>query len=434
MKTCTESAIGSQTLAREPGASPQALERRLLLSYFAAFSAIFLVAALGVRFAFVAILDQQTATRLQDVARAGLRSVLYGNQSLAIDKSEISNTALLTREQGLQWFDEQGRLLGAEGLVAEVDVPAIEGSREIAIGERAFNTVTIPILNPKTHQRVGLVRASEWNEQERADIRYLDTGLLIGTLLAIVGSGVGGRALVHRAVGPVAQSFQRLREFTADASHELRGPLTAIAASADAALRDTERDPLHDRARFEAISDGVKRMSRITSDLLLLAGADRSLERELFVVDPGAILTRLFERYRPLFSEAGVGLEVTTEKTAVVYGNPTQVERILVNLIENALNYTPRGGHVSVAVEPTRTATLIVVRDTGIGIAPEHVERIFDRFWRVEQARSQGGSGLGLAIARALARRHGGDVKVESRPGAGSEFVASFPIRPARVD
>jgi signal transduction histidine kinase len=117
-----------------------------------------------------------------------------------------------------------------------------------------------------------------------------------------------------------------------------------------------------------------------------------------------------------------------------VYGNPTQVERILVNLIENALNYTPRGGHVSVAVEPTRTATLIVVRDTGIGIAPEHVERIFDRFWRVEQARSQGGSGLGLAIARALARRHGGDVKVESRPGAGSEFVASFPIRPARVD
>jgi two-component system, OmpR family, manganese sensing sensor histidine kinase len=175
-------------------------------------------------------------------------------------------------------------------------------------------------------------------------------------------------------------------------------------------------------------------MSRITSDLLLLAGADRSLERELFVVDLAAILKKLAERYSAQFAEAGVGLDVTAEKTAVVYGNPDQIERILANLIENALRYTPRGGSVSVEAEHSRSAILIVVRDTGIGIAPEHLERIFDRFWRAEQARSQGGSGLGLAIARALARRHGGDVTVESRLGAGSEFVASFPVRPARVD
>jgi signal transduction histidine kinase len=360
--------------------------------------------------------------------------VLYDNESLAIDKNEISNAALLTREQGLQWFDAHARLLGAEGLVADVDAPAIEGRRELSMGDRTFDTVTIPILNPQTHQRVGLVRASEWNEQERADIRFLDTGLLIGTLLAIVGSGVGGRALVHRAVGPVAQSFQTLREFTADASHELRGPLTAIAASADAALRDTGRDPIRDRARFEAIADGVKRMSHITSDLLLLAGADRSLERELFVVDLATIVKKLAERYRAQFAEAGVELDVATEQTAVVYGNPDQIERILANLIENALRYTPRGGRVSVQAEYSRSEILIAVRDTGIGIAPEHLERIFDRFWRAEQARSQGGTGLGLAIARALARRHGGDVTVESQPGTGSEFVASFPVRPARVD
>jgi OmpR-family two-component system manganese-sensing sensor histidine kinase len=411
-----------------------ALERRLLLSYLAAFSAIFLVAAVAVRFAFVAILDQQTDTRLQDIARAGLRSVLYSDDSLAIDKTEISNAALLTREQGLQWFDERGRLLGAEGLVPEADSAVVEGRRQLSVGQRTFNTVTIPIVNPQKHQRVGMVRASEWNEQELADVRYLDTGLLIGTLLAVLGSAVGGRALVHRAVGPVAQSFQTLREFTADAAHELRGPLTAIAATADGALRDTERDPVHDRSRFEAIGDGVKQMSRLTSDLLLLAGADRSLERELFVVDLAVILKKLVDRYRPQFSAAGVGLDIATDKTAIVYGNPDQIERILANLLENALRYTPRGGRVSVEDERTRSETLIVVRDSGIGIAAEHLERIFDRFWRVDVARSQGGSGLGLAIARALARRHGGDVTVESRLGTGSEFVASFPVRPARVD
>jgi OmpR-family two-component system manganese-sensing sensor histidine kinase len=405
-----------------------------LLSYLAAFAAIFLLAALAVRFTFVAILDQQTDTRLQGIARAGLRSVLYGGNSLAIDKTEISNVALLTREQGLQWFDDRGRLVGAEGLVPEIDTLLVEGRRQLSVGQQTFNTVTIPILDPQRNLRVGMVRASELNKQELADIRYLDTGLLIGTLLAVVGSAVGGRALVHRAVKPAAQSFQTLREFTADAAHELRGPLTAIAATADAALRDTERDPLHDRSRFEAISDGVKQMSRLTSDLLLLAGADRSLERELFVVDLAAILQKLGDRYRPQFSEAGVRLDIATEKSAIVYGNPGQVERILANLLENALRYTPRGGRVSVEGERSRTETVIVVRDSGIGIAAEHLERIFDRFWRVDVARSQGGSGLGLAIARALARRHGGDVTVVSRLGSGSEFVASFPVRPARVD
>ena len=423
-------AIGLQTSNREPDSSPLALERRLLLSYLATFAVVFLVAAVVVRFAFVGILDQQTARRLQDVARAGLRSVVFGNDTFAIDETEISNKSLLTRDQGLQWFDRNGRPVGAEGLTPAVPASLAEGRQQLGVGRQIFDSVTEPILNPRTHQRVGTVRATEFGEQERADIRYLDTGLLIGTLLAVVGSSIGGLAVARKAVRPVERSFQTLRSFIADASHELRGPLTGIATTADAALRDTERDPVHDRSRFEAIADGAKQMSRLTNDLLLLAGADRSLERELFVVDLVATLNKLAKTYALRFSEAGIALNFAPDGAATVYGNPAQIERIVTNLIENALRYTRAGGRVFVESRRDGAAILVVVRDSGIGIAPDHLEQIFDRFWRADPVRSPGGSGLGLAIARALARRHGGDVTVTSLHGVGSTFVASFPVRP----
>ena len=227
-----------QTSVRESESGPLALERRLLFSYLAAFAAIFLVAAVAVRFAVVGIIDQQMATRVQDVARAGLRSVLFVDDTIKIDRTEISNAALLTRDQGLQWFDRHGRLLAVEGFTPHVQTLEVEGRRQLTAGQQVFNSVTMPIVNPKTQQRVGTIRATEWNAQDRADISYLDTGLLVGTLLAIVASAAGGLALARIAVRPVAQSFQTLREFTANASHELRGPLTAISTSADAALLD----------------------------------------------------------------------------------------------------------------------------------------------------------------------------------------------------
>jgi two-component system, OmpR family, manganese sensing sensor histidine kinase len=406
------------TSIRELSVGPHALERRLLFSHLAAFAAIFVVAAVGVHFAFVAILEHQTALRLADLARAGMRSVDYAGRKLAIDQGDIANKQLLTREQGLQWYDRQGKLLGEQGFVPP------------AGAQRSFNNLTMEFLNPKTHRPEGFVTASESNAQERADIWYLDIGLFFSALLAAAASAAGGRALARRAVQPVERSFQTLREFTDNAAHELRGPLTAIATSADAALRDERRDPARDRFRFEAISDGARQMSRLTSDLLLLAGADRSLERELFLVDLKAMLARLGENFRPAFLAAGIAFDLETENVSPLYGNPHQVERVVGNLIENALRYTPRGGSVRVELRQRGIELQVVVRDSGPGIAPEHLERIFERFWRVDPLRGPEGSGLGLAIARALARRHGGDVTVSSEPGVGSTFVASLRLRP----
>lgn len=406
-----------QISVNESGSTPLTLERRLLLAYGLAFSAVFIAAALVAHFSIVAVIRHQTTARLEDVARAGIRSVIFVGNGLAIDKEEISNNQLLTPEQGLQWFDRRGRLLAAEGFTPEAGV------------SHKFHTVTMPILNPRSRQFVGSVTAGEWNAQERADVWYLDTGLLLSAILAAFASAAGALALARRAVQPVERSLRTLREFTDNAAHELRGPLTAIATSAGAALRD-QRDPEHDRQRFESIADGARQMSRLTSDLLVLAGADRSLERELFVVDLSSMLEKLVADFRGAFAEAGIALEAQTGGPATIYGNPLQVERVVANLLENALRYTPRGGSVSLELRRHGAELHVVVSDSGVGIAPEHLERIFERFWRADPIRSPEGSGLGLAIARALARRHGGDVTVTSRFGRGSSFVAAFPVRP----
>lgn len=407
-----------QSLIRDLDSGPLALERRLLGSYLAAFTIIFLIAAVAVHVAFIGIIKQQTLTRLDDVARAGMRTAIFNGNTLGVDKTDIANTALLTPNEGLQWFDLQGRLLASQGLTP--------GTRP----KKDFYSVTAPILHPITRRRFGTIIASQWNQEERAELAYLDIGLIVGSILAALAGATGALVLARRAVRPVKQSFQTLREFTDNASHELRGPLTVIATSADAALRDAERDPDHDRRRFQTIADGAKQMSRLTADLLLLAGADRSLERELFVVELSAMLRKLANEYRARFTERGIALRSAVEVPAIVYGNPDQIERVVANLLENALRYTPAGGSVSIEIHRHGAEVQVAVRDSGGGIAPENLERIFDRFWRADPVRSPKGSGLGLSIARALARRHGGDVTVTSRVGEGSTFVVTFPVRP----
>lgn len=392
-----------------------------------------LFAAIVVRAVFIVTLDQQTTSRLQILATAGLRSTLYGNGRIAVDRQEIANIRLLSRDQGLQWFDLGGRLLGSEGL-APYSGPPIDGHEAVSAGDQRFDTFAIPVMDPKTQNRVGTIRSSELNATEAARVRGFDTGLLLSVLAAIIGSGVAGLILTRRAVRPVTQAFETLRVFTADASHELRGPLTAIASNADAALRDVGSSSSQERARFQAIADAAHQMARLTNDLLLLASADRSLERDLFVVDLRSLVERVMQQFGNRFAAKGLKVTTLVEPGATAYGNPDQIERMIGNLVENAVRYTPPGGSVEVTARRDRTHLLISVKDTGIGIAPEHAERVFDRFWRADPARSLEGTGLGLAISRALARRHGGDVKLWSRPGAGSEFVISLPTRPPNID
>ncbi len=227
------------------------------------------------------------------------------------------------------------------------------------------------------------------------------------------------------------EGYERLREFIADASHELRSPLSALAGTASVALREAPDlvDPT--RSRLESISSRTQHMRRLVDDLLVLARAERTMEHELFIVDLDTLFADVRARYRHIADERGIQLEFAGASGIEVYGNPDQIERIVANLVENALRYTACGGRVTIAWTADPVRLQIAIEDNGSGIAPDDIKRVFDRFWRGDAARTPDrGTGLGLAIALALARRHGGDIVAASKLGKGSTFTLTLPRRP----
>jgi signal transduction histidine kinase len=172
-------------------------------------------------------------------------------------------------------------------------------------------------------------------------------------------------------------------------------------------------------------------MRRLIDDLLILARADQSMEHELFAINIDELVANLQSRYGQSAIARAVRLEFAGPSGLEIYGNPDQIERIVANLVENAIRHTASGRSVAVSWTADQHRMHIAVRDAGVGIAPQHLERVFDRFWQADTTRgADSGSGLGLAIARALARRHGGDVSLVSELGKGSTFMLSLPRRP----
>jgi signal transduction histidine kinase len=153
----------------------------------------------------------------------------------------------------------------------------------------------------------------------------------------------------------------------------------------------------------------------------------------VFLVDLSALLAGLVKLYRADFESHGIAVEKHVPSGIAVYGNPDQLERVFANLLLNAMKYTPRGGTVYVEAAQQRANVIVHVRDTGIGIPADQMDKLFDRFWRAQSARTRStGTGLGLPIARALARRHGGDVAAVSVAGQGSDFIVTLASHPPR--
>lgn len=383
--------------------------------------------AVSVRFAFVATIERQADARLETLARAGLAVVHFAPGSFSVDRGIVR--ALRSGQEGLQWFDAGGKQIETQGLVPPRSArPLGRIDRSDVVADLIMRTVEI---RDAAGQVRGYVRASESDESLRAVTRALDLGLGIGALLSIAMATAGGWYLARQAVAKTEESFQRLRQFSADASHELRGPIGAIANNAQLAREEGVAAGTPARARLDNIVALARDMRQLVDDLLLLARAAQPITRELFIVDLDAVLARVRARYAGEAELHGIVLRVSSCGPPPMYGNPDQIERIVMNLVENAIRYS-QAGTVDVNCSSNATHIRIVVKDAGIGIAPEHIPYIFDRFWRADSTRSpQGGTGLGLAIALALARRHGGNITVSSKRDSGSEFTLVLPRRPA---
>ena len=228
------------------------------------------------------------------------------------------------------------------------------------------------------------------------------------------------------------KAFAQQRRFVIDASHELRTPVAAIRSMTDVALaHNTSIEPEVYLAMLRDINIEAERLGHLISDLLVLACTDENkiaLEREpiqldLLTVDVAATMELLA-------AEKDVTLEVHVDKPAPVVGDEVRLIQVLMNLIDNAINYTNPGGQVTVMVDVRDKSVWLTVSDTGIGIAREHLEHIFERFYRVDPARSRaaGSTGLGLSIVDWIVRIHGGTISVESKEGCGTTFTVKLPL------
>jgi two-component system OmpR family sensor kinase len=248
----------------------------------------------------------------------------------------------------------------------------------------------------------------------------------------------GGSELTHLAetfntmIERMEESIQRLRQFTANASHELRTPLTILKGETEMALRQARTPEEYQQTLVSGLEE-IDRISKIVEDLLLLSKADLEKARlEMRPVQLDALVAETVSQVELLAQEKKISLVPERIDPAIVKGDIYQLRELLLNLIENAIRYTPPEGRIVVSLQRNDEEVRITVSDTGIGIPKEELPKIFDRFYRSDAARAMHpkGSGLGLSICQWIVKVHGGEIDVRSEPGQGTQVTLHFPPFP----
>ena len=274
----------------------------------------------------------------------------------------------------------------------------------------------------------------ELTNQQAAEAAYnaaidrIGASLLTADLVAILLVGIVAWLLARRTLEPLHEAHVRQQRFVADASHETRNPLAAIKATTGAALSG-DRTPDQLRSALETVDASVDRLIHLTGDLLLLARTNDPLAAsERVPSDLSVIVSEALADQRPPAED--LRIERQLDPDLPITADPSEIERIVRNLVDNAVRYGGGGGCVAVTTSRSDGEAVLEVRDEGPGIAAADLERIFDPFYRVAgTAHDRDGSGLGLAIARDLAVRNGGRLTVSSSPGKGASFRLILPRR-----
>lgn len=339
-------------------------------------------------------------------------------------------------------------------------------------GRAPFRLVTYPFREGGrvTH----LIQVAESLEQMHHTLKDFRLLLLTFSPLALLALSVGGWFLADRALSPVNRiiatarqisasnlderlpvgrsgdeiarlaetfnsllarlesAFRKTRQFSADASHELRTPLTILKGETEVALR-WAKTPEEFQNILASNLDEVDRMGRMIEDLLTLAKSDAGempLDWHRFSLSD--MLQHLYLQTRVLGEDKGVDIVLVLNVNREIWlvGDELRLRQVVLNLISNGIKYTPSGGRIEIGLATDETDALVSVHDTGIGIPPEHLPHIFDRFYRIDKARNRldGGTGLGLAIVKWIVEAHQGRIEVASEAGKGSTFTVRLPL------
>lgn len=407
------------------------LRWQLLLAYLGVFTTILGVFAIAVRLVFGYSLRQSLSEELIILAKVAATHAELQNGRLIIgDEFTGGNLALPDRK--FEWFDRQQKLVAKVGKLnvdLQLNINSIIQFNKYR-GQKPEQTISaiVPIINNDDRQQIGYVRITQSLDSLDRTFHQLDIGLVSGMIISLVISGGAGIWLTRRAMKPAVASYQRLQQFTADAAHELRSPLMAVKTNANTALKYADGMRSGDLKKFKSISSATEQIITLTEDLLMLARAD-NYRYTTEQIDLALLLEQIAARYQPQIDAKSLRLEIDLQPDLLVRGHVSNLDRVFVNLLENALHYTSLGGKISILAARTDRQIEIIIIDTGVGIATADLDLIFDRFWRGDRARTrwEGGSGLGLAIARSIVEQHHGSLTAQSKLGEGSTFIVRLP-------
>lgn len=338
-------------------------------------------------------------------------------------------------------FDPQGQRIQAEGsstgeiptapaafLNTTLVTRAISGRDMTGTVDGGSGVGTIyrearAVRDPTTGALLGVVQVGRSIQDQQAALGLVRTLLVILGGSSLIVATLGGLLLSQRALVPASLAFQRQQAFIADASHELRTPLTLLRANAEVLLRGRSRFPAEDADLLEDIVVETGHMERLATDLLMLARLDAGqFHPELDVIDLSELADEVARRVATIAAEKGLTIVTDTASPVVLVGDRVALERAALILVDNAIKYTATGGTVTIRTTAADDSASLVIEDPGVGIAPEHLARLAERFYRVDRARARetGGAGLGLAIAKGIAGAHRGALTITSQPGQGT--------------
>ena len=425
----------------------EALRWRLTAWYVLAFTVVFVVIGVSVFFWVDRRLSDEVDTAITSVSAQARAAV---EETEATEPAAGSGIGLGADEvRGVLASEALGRsadvfvlLVNPDGSLAANpgDVPtsglpdkasiararsAGEDWRSATVDGHDVRIHSVPIYN-RSGTLDGFIQTGKSLEPRDHSLRTLAIVMAGGGIIGLLLATAGGLVVAGIAIRPVRRGFERQREFVADASHELRTPLTVIRTNAETLSAVNPGD--------DAVEDIVQEsmyMTRLLDDLLVLAGSDQEgLELSLGRVDLAELARSAARAAGKLAADAGLTFDAIVDGALLVRADAERMREVLLILLDNAVKYTPRGGRVTLSARKDRGDAIVGVDDTGVGVSEEEIPRLFDRFYRVDKARSraQGGAGLGLSIAREIMDAHGGTLQFRSEPGKGSSVTMRLPL------
>ena len=390
-------------------------------------------------------ITSEQARELQDTASNVAEAQEYFNQHPEIVLDDTIAYKSTNDRLFFYVFDEDGRLLNFARASFRIEPfildtiaqnKVIPGEVMVYSKEGTENTRKARIMMTAQQVRddegnatqtvyVGKDVTAMYNGMEKATYALAFLGAIALLIAMIVGHILSGKAMI-----PLKQAYEKQRQFAADASHELRTPLAVVMASADLLQNDpSSKSPFLKRV-IEDVRDEVKKMTKLVSDLLVVARSDnKALKLKPQKFNLSSLIEQTARLMQPLADQKKIDLQAANLPKVEIQADEQKIRQLVLILVDNAVKYTPEGGKVRVRYESTEKGKVrFAVSDTGIGIAKEDQAKVFDRFYRVDKARSRemGGNGLGLAIAQEIVLLHKGRIWIQSELGKGTTFFVEL--------